>query len=69
MNIKLSINEIDALMRLLELDTCTDVAESNWEETTCAVSDLTKDQADNLYHKLFTAGVILHNRKTMAVIK
>jgi hypothetical protein len=56
-------------MRLLELDTCTDVAESNWEETTCAISDLTKDQADNLYQKLFTAGVILHNRKTMAVIK
>jgi hypothetical protein len=69
MNIKLSINEIDALMRLLELDTCTDVAESNWEETTCAISDLTKGQADNLYQKLFTAGVILHNRKTMAVIK
>ena len=69
MNIKLSINEMDALMRLLELDTCTDVAESNWEETTCGISDLTKDQADNLYQKLFTAGVILHNRKTMAVIK
>ena len=69
MNIKLSINEIDALMRLLELDTCTDVAESNWEQTTWAIRDLTKDQADNLYQKLFTAGVILHNRKTMAVIK
>jgi len=62
-NVKLNQNEISALVDLLELDTCTDVAESNWENTTCAVSDLTKSQADNLYHKLFTAGVILANQK------
>jgi len=54
MNIKLNENEVSALIDLLELDTCTDVAETNWEMTTCATSDLTKDQAYDLYAKLFT---------------
>jgi|DEB0MinimDraft_6_1074348.scaffolds.fasta_scaffold00671_18 hypothetical protein len=63
MNIKLNENEVSALMDLLELDTCTDVAEDNWEDTTCAVSDLTKSDADNLYGKLFTLQRILMAKK------
>tara|TARA_R110002050_G_scaffold24979_1_gene66685 strand:+ start:499 stop:753 length:255 start_codon:yes stop_codon:yes gene_type:complete len=66
MNIKLNENEASALMDLIELDTCTDVAEDSWEDTTCAVSNLTKDDADNLYGKLFTLQRILMAKKAKA---
>jgi len=53
MNITLTANEVSALMDYIELDTATDVAENNWEDTTAAVSDLTKQDADDLHTKLF----------------
>jgi hypothetical protein len=62
MNIKLNEKEVDALMDLVEMDTC-DVAEDGWEDTICGVSKLTKDDVDNLYGKLFTLQRILMAKK------
>jgi hypothetical protein len=44
--------EANALIHLLELDICTDVAETSWEDTTCGIHDLTKGQAFVLRDKL-----------------
>jgi len=60
-NIKLNKKELSALMDFIELDTATVEAENNWEDTTCAVSDLNRAEADNLFYKLY------HGERSLAV--
>jgi len=50
---KLTPKEANVLIYVLELDICTETAESNWEETTCGIHGLTKNQTDRLYKKLY----------------
>jgi|14_taG_2_1085336.scaffolds.fasta_scaffold81208_2 hypothetical protein len=50
---KLTPKEANVLIYILELDTCTETAENDWQETTCGIHGLTKNQADRLYKKLY----------------
>lgn len=66
---KLSTIEIETLMALMTLDTETDQADENWEETTCGIHGLTKAQSRILYTKLYKKFLETNNQSATGVAK